>query len=207
MTDHLTQLEVYEIAADGTADPSATAHSSTCATCAGKIATMRQVLDAVERIEPAIEPPADVERRLAQRIDGLSPRWRVPGYRPSRSSRWLSGAAAAVVCFAAGVATHAALVPAREGPPAAAEGPVAETPPALDVQRAGTDYVAAIALMVADSSRLSSEDLRTGREVALAAMSGAASELRLLHGGESSVEELHRVVERARLDAAAGTDP
>lgn len=207
MTDHLTDLEIYEIAADDTVDPARMAHASTCATCADEVAGMRQVLHAVEDLEPTVEPPVDVERRLARRIDRLSPRWHVRGNRPTRSSHWLAGAAAAVVCFAAGVAAHAAWVPARQDPPAAVDGRGADMPPALDVQRAGTDYVAAIALMVADSSRLSSEDLRTGREVALAAMSGAASELRLLHGGDSSVDELHRVVERARLLAAAGVDP
>lgn len=207
MTDHLSDLEIYEIAADGTVEPAVIAHASSCAICADEVAAMRQVLGAVERLQPSVEPPADIEHRLARRIDEMSPRWQVRGHRPTRSSRWLVGAAAAVVCFAAGVAAHAAWVPARQGPPAAADGPPAETPAALDLQRAGTDYVAAIAVMVADSSRLSSEDLRTGREVALAAMSGATSELRLLHSGTSSVEELYRVVERARLDAAAGTVP
>lgn len=204
MTDHLTDLEVYEIAAGGTVGSAVIAHASSCATCADEVEALQKVLGAVERLEPVIEPPAYIEHRLAQRIDALSSRGR--GYRRIRSSRWLAGAAAAIVCFAAGVAAHAAWVPARQGTPAALDGPAAEAFPALEVQRAGTEYVAAIAGMVADSNRLSSDDLRTGREVALAAMSGAASELRLLHGGDWSVDELHRLVERARLDAA-GVEP
>jgi hypothetical protein len=61
--------------------------------------------------------------------------------------------------------------------------------------------------MVADSDHLSTDDLRTGREVALAAMSGAAFELRLLGTGNRLADDVHQIVERARRDAALDSEP
>jgi hypothetical protein len=60
------------------------------------------------------------------------------------------------------------------------------------LQRTGTEYVAAIGRLVADSG-LSAERLSMGREVALAAMSGAVHELRLL-SSDPATAEIQRLV-------------
>jgi hypothetical protein len=57
--------------------------------------------------------------------------------------------------------------------------------------------VAAIANLADDVAGLTTEDVRTGREVALAAMSGAAFELRRLGDPNPETSEIRRLVEDA----------
>lgn len=199
MSEHLTQIEVYEVAADEPVAPSVTSHSVSCAECAAEVAATRQVLDSVERLGRSVETRPDLDHRLARRLDE-----RNVGH--VRTRRRLIGAVAAVACFTAGVASHAAWASA-EGRHALFDEPASETPPALAVQQAGTNYVAAIALMVQDAGRLPTDDLRTGREVALAAMSGAVFELQRLDGGDPVADELHEVIERVRYGSDTGVAP
>lgn len=214
MSEHLTQIEIYEVAAGEPVAPSVTSHSVSCAECAAEVSATRRVIALVERLEPAAEAGTDLDQRLARRLDAApsslprgmaAPTDRRRAGR-ARSLRRLAGAAAAVICFAAGVASHAVWSAANR-PPVGDEGPGAEISQPLTVQQAGTDYVAAIAMMVADSGRLSTDELRMGREVALAVMSGAAFELRQLDGGDPTVDELHEVVTRVRYGVAAGGGP
>jgi len=114
--------------------------------------------------------------------------------------------AAALVCFAAGAVSHGlwTSTPNRPGSPAH------DTPTgALAIQRAGTEYVAAIASLANAADRVSGEDLRTGREVAFAAMSGAAYELRRLGDSDLDPEtsEIRRLVEDAWRRASEGGAP
>lgn len=213
MSKHLTQIEIYEVAAGELVAPSVTSHSVSCAECAAEVAATRRIIALVQRLEPAVEAGTNLDRRLARRLDAApsfpprgmdAPSGRRPAGR-ARSLRRLAGAAAAVICFAAGVASHA--VWSATNGPVGDRGPGTVIPQPLMVQQAGTDYVAAIATMVADSGRLSTEELRIGREVALAAMSGAAFELRQLDGGDPVVDELHEVVARVRDGVAAGVGP
>lgn len=206
MIEHLTDVEIYEVAAGETVAPPVTAHAMACAACAGEIDAVRRLLGDVERLEGAVETPTGLERRLARRLDSL-PAHRRPSSPHLRDGgfRWLASAAVAVLCFAAGAATHAAWSPA--GTSTSADAGLVEVPPSLVVQRAGTAYVAAIADLVAEPDRLTTADVRTSREVALSAMSGAAFELRRLAGGDPVADELHELVERARREAAAGMEP
>lgn len=189
MSEHLTQIEIYEVAAGEPVAPSVTSHSVSCAECAAEVSATRRIIALVEGLEPAAGAGADLDRREGR----------------ARSLRRLAGVAAAVVCFAAGVVSQAVW--------SAANSPVGhETPETLilqhlAVQQAGTDYVAAIAMMVDDSGRLSTEELRMGREVALAAMSGAAFELRQLDGADAVVNELYEAVARVRDGVDAGMGP
>lgn len=212
MTEHLTQIEIYEVAADEPVAPSVTSHSVNCAECAAEVTATRRVLDSVQRLGRSVETRPDLDHRLVQRLDALSPPHgsgmaldeRNAGH--VRTRRRLIGAVVAVACFTAGVASHAAWTSA-EGRQALFDELASETPPALAVQQAGTNYVAAIALMVEDSNHLSTDDLNKGREVALAAMSGAAFELRQLRGGDPVADELHEMVELVRYGDAVGVDP
>lgn len=199
MSEHLTQIEVYEVATDEPVAPSVISHSVSCAECAAEVSATRQVLDSVQRLGRSVETRPDLDRRLAQRLDA-----RNVGH--VRTRRRLIGAVVAVACFTAGVVSHAAWA-AAEGRHVLFDEPASEIPPALAVQQAGTNYVAAIALMVEDSGRLPTDDIRTGREVALAAMSGAAFELRRLDGGDPVADELHEVIERVRYGSDNGVAP
>lgn len=207
MIEHLTDSEIYEVAAGETASALVTEHALACAECGGEIDAVRRVLGDVERLKGAVETPTPLERRLARRLDALPASRHPPSIlTAARGFRWLAGAAAAVVCFAAGAASHAAWSSAETATNADA-GWTTEMPLSLAVQRAGTSYVAAIADLATDSGRLSRSDLRIGREVALSAMSGAAFELRRLTAGDPVVDELHQLVERARREAALGIEP
>lgn len=203
MIEHLTDVEIYEVAAGETVAAPVTAHASACAVCAGEIAAVRRVLGDVELIKDAVEIPTGLDRRLARRLDDI-PVSRHPSAtrRPGQSFRWLVGAAAAVLCFAAGAAFQAAWSSAETSTYADAESST-DVPHTLAVQRAGTSYVAAIAELTTDPT----SDLRTGREVALSAMSGAAFELRRLAEGDPVVRQLHELVERARREAAVEMGP
>lgn len=207
MIEHLTEVEVYEVAAGEDVAAPVTAHAMECAECAGEIAAVRRVLGNVELLESAVEIPTGLGRRLARRLDALAAS-RHPSSigRPAQGSRWLAGAAAAVLCFAAGAASHAAWSSAETSTSTEA-GSTTEVPLTFAVQRAGTSYVAAIAELATDPDRLSTSDLYTGREVALSAMSGAAFELRRLTADDPIFHQLHELVERARRETAVGKDP
>lgn len=203
MIEHLTDVEIYEIAAGETVSVPVAEHASACAECAGEIAAVRRLLGDIELLEGAVEIPTGLERRLARRLDALSvSRHPSATRRPGQGFRWLAGAAAAVLCFAAGAAFQATWSSAETSTYADAESST-EVPRTLAVQRAGTSYVAAIAELSTDPS----SDLRTGREVALSTMSGAAFELRRLAEGDPVVRQLHELVERARREAAVEMNP
>lgn len=206
MIEHLTDVEVYEVAAGETVSAPVVAHARACAECAGEIAAVRRVLGDVELLERAVDIPTGLERRIARQLEALPTPRHSSTRRPAPSFRWLAGAAAAVLCFVAGAASHAAWSSAETSSAAETES-TTEVPRTLAVQRAGTSYVAAIAELATDPDRLSRSDVRTGQEVALSAMSGAAFELRRLAAGDPIVHQLHEMVEQARREAAGGRDP
>ncbi|MGD8495378.1 MAG: hypothetical protein PVF05_04250 [Gemmatimonadales bacterium] len=187
--DHLTDLQVYELASEEAVDPAVAAHAASCAACGANLRQTRDLLGAIARTTPGLEPRGELGLELQRRI-------RADRHRPFAARvRVLAGTAAAVICFVAGVATHALWT----GPETrSASSPVPDAPtPALAIQRAGTEYVAAIANLADDVAGLTTEDVRTGREVALAAMSGAAFELRRLGDPNPETSEIRRLVEDA----------
>lgn len=182
---HLTELEIYELAAGEAVAGGVTAHAETCEACAAEVAATRRLLGTVERLDATVEAPASLERRLARRLADAGTGSRV-------RTRWLR-AAAAVLLLCAGAGAHALWIGDRDAPVQA----TVPVPPVLAAQQAGTEYVAAIARLVADSSRMTEAERRLGRDVGLAAMVGAAHELRLLSPGDGAAEEIHRLTQTA----------
>jgi hypothetical protein len=86
------------------------------------------------------------------------------------------------------------------------EPPAAGEVRTLDVQRAGTNYVASLASLAAASAELSPPERRQLREVTLAAMSGAAFELRRLSGEDPVTAELYRATRAAWLGDPSGLE-
>lgn len=187
--DHLTDLQVYELASGEAVDPAVAAHAASCAACGAKLGQTRDLLVAITKTERRLEPRGELELELQRRIRADRPR-------PFAARiRIMVGTAAAVICFVAGAATHALWV-GSDTRSASSIVPDAPTP-ALAIQRAGTEYVAAIANLADDMAGLATEDVRTGREVALATMSGAAFELRRLGDSNPETSEIRRLLEDA----------
>lgn len=105
--------------------------------------------------------------------------------------------AAALLLFASGLAVgHAwgrSSAPPADTPAAAhTRGPLA---PAVEVQRAGTEYVAALAALRREPR---AEIRGQGREAALSALVGAAHELARLAPGDAAASEVLSTVSQAR---------
>jgi hypothetical protein len=116
-----------------------------------------------------------------------------------RRSPWFLRLAAAVLLFASGVAVGHVWGRASAEPPAAlqAQGPLA---PATEVQRAGTEYVAALAAL----QREPRPEVRgQGREAAFAAIFGAAHELARLTPEDDTESEVLNAVSRAHEQGGA----
>lgn len=109
-----------------------------------------------------------------------------------RSPRFLR-LAAAVLLFASGVAVGHVWGRSSAGPSATvqAQGPLA---PATEVQRAGTEYVAALAALQREPR---AEVRGQGREAAFAAMFGAAHELTRLTPEDDTESEVLSLVSEA----------
>lgn len=213
MNEHLTELQVYELACGGERDGAIERHADECSSCAAEVRAAQRLLANVERLEPAIEAPRGLEGRLLGRLEEAG--WQA--VRPTARRRlghfpWVGGlarAAAAAIIFAAGIGAHALWVGTGVGTDPSGDR-AAVSSPALDVQRAGTDYVATIARLVADSARLSAADIHTGREVGLAAMAGAAHELRLLRDDSrvsSDLDDLDDFLDRVWSGSAREVGP
>lgn len=193
MTEHLSDERIYEMATGEGLPPAAETHLATCPACRTEVARTREIVAGIEALDAASSAPEALEAALRLR---LTPRGRPAGARPVSFAGWIGRVAAAAALVLAGGLGHA-LWSGAQG----ASVSTAETDPILDLQRTGTDYVAAIGRLVADSN-LSAARLRVGREVALAAMSGAAHELRLLSSDPATVE-----IQRLVLAAWTGDPP
>lgn len=190
MSDHLTEAETYELAVAGDVPEAAAAHVASCASCAAGVAATRRLLDDVEALPAAIAAPGGLADRLARRLDGR------PAVRDRRHPGpgvpgWLLRIAAAATFFAAGVIAHAGWIQTGESVPGVAPSP------AIEVQRAGTEYVATMARLVADSVGISPAEMRTAREVGLAALYGAAFELTRLPVASDATSEIEELAKRA----------
>jgi hypothetical protein len=188
MSEHLTEGEIYELAVGDDPSESAAAHVEGCASCIAAVAATRRLLDDVETLPPSVPVPEGVGDRLARRL-ATSTESRRRRRDASGPMYWVVRIAAAAIFFAAGALTHASWTSDDIGPAAASLSP------ALQVQAAGTGYVAAMARLVADSSEISPGEMRMAREVGLAALYGAAFELTRLpieSGATSEIEYLAR---------------
>lgn len=157
----------------------------------------RVVLDHIERCEDC----AGYVQRVASLTESLralpTTARRIPPIARWRSISPLVAAAAAAVIFTAGVAVGTAT---RGGPEASLPAPP-DLRPALDVQQAGTSYIAALA-------RLNATDGSTvyGREVALATLYGAAAEAVAPLGTDAEASKLLELARTVR-DRAAQSSP
>jgi hypothetical protein len=166
-------------------------HVEQCGECAGYVQRVRSLaaelraLPTIARRVPPIE--ASVARRAAMRVHGT----------PWRRLSPLMAAGAAAVIFGAGVLVGAAAHRA----PGPASPPPTDLRPALDVQQAGTSYIAALVRLNASAG---GDDARVtyGREVALATLYGAAAEAVAPLGANAEASELVELA-RAVRDRAA----
>ncbi|HSR42713.1 MAG TPA: hypothetical protein VLL48_11085, partial [Longimicrobiales bacterium] len=76
----------------------------------------------------------------------------------------------------------------------------------LDIQSAGSRYVATLARFSGEAARLSVEERRMAREVALAALYGAAVELLREAGDDETLEAVAEMVARRRGDSGQLND-
>lgn len=194
MAEHLSDDRIYEIATGEDGAPEEETHLATCSACRMEVARTREIVAGIETLDAAASAPRALEAALRLR---LTPRGPPAGTRrPVSFAGWIGRVAAAAALVLFGALGHALWSGSRE-----ASVSTASTDPILDLQRSGTDYVAAIGRLVADST-LSATRLRVGREVALAAMSGAAHELRLLSSDPTTAE-----IQRLVLAAWTGDRP
>ena len=167
-------------------------HIERCAKCAAYIDRVRSLGDELRALPTTARsiPPidADVADRVAARAHGA--RWMT-------SASPLMAAAAAAVIFGAGVAVGSA----NRRPPEEASPPPTDLRPALDVQQAGTSFIAALV-------RLNASDKGTdagaiyGREVALSTLYGAAAEAVAPLAADADASELLELT-RAMRDRVA----
>jgi hypothetical protein len=140
--------------------------------------------------------------------------------------RWAIRAAAGGILFLAGMAVQAARNAdplAREATPGteraalqaaggveggtdAPAGPLAsgELALAAEIQRAGTEYVTAIARLAEDAPTLPAQQIDVGRQVAYAAIFGATHELASLAGVDPAASAIHEQARRAWYAGADG---
>jgi anti-sigma factor RsiW len=123
-------------------------------------------------------------------------------------SGWVPQAAAAALLLAVGfgggrLSQPAATASAME---IAADTVVTAMQAAVRVQRAGTEYVAAVAQFVASSRGSDSLMAAQGREATIAACYGASRELTRLRDGDSSAVQLFRTASVTRHGPATAPD-
>ena len=153
----------------------------------------QEILLRLAALPQEAEPPRDLWPGIAARLAPEEPAI-VPAP-PRRRGRFLIQAAAAVLLFAAGVAvgrqweSH----PARPVRDALA--------PAVEVQRTGTEYVAALRSLAErpDSPATQAQ----GREAALSVLYGAAHELVRLSPNDTGVNQILKTVSVTRSGGRA----
>jgi hypothetical protein len=191
-----TQLNALIESSDSPAAVWARAHVTECPQCSARLAELRDVVIALRRLPRAADPSRDLWPDIADRVAApiatiaTSPR------------RWstVTMALAASVVFAAGLLAGSWLTElrARQTESGTSNSSRESRDPfdaAVDVQRAGTSYAAAIA-------RLRDVDPRTpagaqGRDAALAVLYVAARELAELAPDTADALEVLRVVSRS----------
>ena len=184
MNRHLTDEEILDLLAPGAeADPEIRDHLVACDACRTRIASERTLSDRVAELSYAKDTPRDLWPTVRSRL--ATAEYRSVRPRPTRIS--LLQAAAAVTIFLLGALAGRTLdsdsAPRRSAP----SDPLMA---AAEVQRTGTAYVAAVARfrdVVADSAPGAAGQ---AREVALAAVHGAAFELARLHPDDRTAREI-----------------
>ena len=184
MNRHLTDEEILDLLIPGAeADPEIRDHLVACDACRTRIGSERTLSDRVAKLPRVKDTPRDLWPTVRARLATEEHR----SGRPKLSRITLLQAAAAVGIFFLGALAGRTLDAdsgTRRGAPT---GPLAA---AAEVQRTGTAYVAAVARfrdVVADSAPGAAGQ---AREVALAAVHGAAFELARLHPDDPTAGEI-----------------
>ena len=140
---------------------------------------MDELIDRLGALPTETEPGEDGWPAIRARIE------------PRRSPRtWWKQAAAAAVIFVAGL-TGGFLAAKSEGVPSSSIDEALTL--AAEVQRTGTEYVAALAAFSAVIDSLSADARTQGRDAAIATLFGAASELAAFGGDPGNPSDIHRV--------------
>ena len=166
-------------------------HIERCGACARYVHRVRSLGDELRALPTTARriPPIEgnVSRRVGARTHGAG--WKTASH--------LMAAATAAVIFGAGVAVGSA---ARR-PPEPAAPPPTDLRPALDVQQAGTSFIAALVRLNASDGGNDAPAIY-GREVALATLYGAAAEAVAPLGPDADASELLELT-RAMRDRVA----
>jgi hypothetical protein len=169
MNDPHLDPDLIERIADGELDDP---HAAACALCAARVEEARALWRALQSLPAAATVPASVWRGVR---DGMHGKRRLP--------RW-AAAAAAMVLFAAGFAAGR-WSPREEVPQSRSRGE------AREIQRTGTEYVAAIAEFAADDPFARDQ----ARDATAAAIYGAATALTTLAPDDGRAAEVMRAAE------------
>lgn len=201
MNRHPTDAEILDAIAPGRApSPEVRAHLEACAECRARIEAERPLSERLSGLPRESDPPRDLWPGVLERIEAepRGIRARPPRRRPA-SRRALRAAAAIALFLAGGVAGRA--LPRGGSPERGAPGdPLAA---AAEVQRAGTAYVAALADFRAAASDAPGVTVAQARDVALAAVYGAAWELERLAPGDATARGIVALAEDDRAEEAA----
>ena len=198
MNRHLTDEEILDLLAPGVEPVSgARDHLATCPACRARIESERPLSERVARLPDATDPPRDLWPALRE---GLATS-EIPAVRRMRPRRVPLQAAAAVAFFLLGVLAGRAWQPDPGAPPPISAGePMAA---AAEVQRTGTAYVEAVARLRAVAAGSEAGPVEQAREVALAAVHGAAWELARLRPDDATAREIMALAgERRRAEMA-----
>jgi len=213
MTMHLTDEELNDYAG-GELEPermeAAAAHLDACADCRARaeplIALTARLAALPRRAEPAADGWGALHARLRAEEAAVAAPVRVAKVIPLDSRRrlafadWMPRAAAAAVLLGIGFGGGRLSSSARpaEAMLVAADTVATAMDAAILVQRAGSEYVAAVAQFVAASRGGDSLVAAQGREATIAACYGATRELTRLRADDSSAVELFRTAAHTR---------
>jgi len=216
MTMHLSDDDLHDFAG-GELPPArmeeAAAHLDACAACrataeplialTARLATLPRAGDPAGDLWPALHARLAAETRAVQ-----LPVTRVVSLDEHRRRRalpaWAAHAAAAAVVFTLGFGGGRLTGTGEAAAMLAAADTVATAmDAALRVQRAGTEYVAAVAHFVAAARGGDSLAAAEGREATIAACYGASRELTRLRTDDSSAVRLFRTASAARAVSAS----
>ncbi len=190
MNEHPNEL-LLEAYVDGTATAGerrlVAEHIERCGDCAGYVRRVASLTESLRTLPTT-----------ARRIPAIAAR--------TQSAPWwtmstLRAAAVAALIFSAGVAVGTV----TRGTPGESSPPPTDIRPALDVQRAGTSYIAALVKLNASGNDDDASAIY-GREVALATLYGAAAEAVAPLRADADASELLELARTVR-DRAAQYSP
>lgn len=183
MNRHLTDEEVLDsLTAGEETSPQVREHLMSCPSCRSRIEAERPLADRLDALPRELDPPRDLWPDLRERIEA-----------ERRGRSWLHpalAAAAAIAIFILGVAVGRTAGPDQGAIEIERRGSVDPLAAAAEVQRTGTEYVAAVARLRATLPLSEGSAAEQARGATLAAVHGAAWELTRLNPDDSTAREI-----------------